>query len=426
MKSKFLKLIRKPFVRNVAIVASGTAAAQAINMAFAPVITRLYGPEAYGVLGVFLAVMAIISPIAALTYPTAIVLPKCNNDAKALIRLSMYISGVLSVIVAILLAFFNQTIVSILQIETIAAFLYLIPFVILFSALLQVVKQWMIRTKQFRITAKVDFLQAIFLNSAKVGFGFFNPIATVLVIIATLGSALQALMLFIGAKRSGYEENKEISESKSLKEIAVKYRDFPVFRAPQVFMNAASSSLPVLLLTSFFGPASAGFYTLGRTVLGIPTKLIGKSVGDVFYPRITEAANNNENLRTLILKATLLLAAIGLIPFGTIIAFGPWIFSLVFGAEWIVAGEYARWLSLWLFFMFFNRPSVIAIPVLKLQGSFLVYEIFSILSKIVALLVGFYYFKNDVLSVALFSITGAVAYAFLIIWIINSSKSFKS
>jgi hypothetical protein len=38
---------KSKFVRNVAVVASGTAGAQAITMAFSPIITRLYGPEAF-------------------------------------------------------------------------------------------------------------------------------------------------------------------------------------------------------------------------------------------------------------------------------------------------------------------------------------------------------------------------------------------
>ena len=45
MKSKFVKLSKNPFVRNVMIVATGTAVSQAITMAFSPIITRLYGPE---------------------------------------------------------------------------------------------------------------------------------------------------------------------------------------------------------------------------------------------------------------------------------------------------------------------------------------------------------------------------------------------
>jgi IS5 family transposase len=71
----------------VAVVASGTAGAQAITMGFSPVITRLYGPEAFGLLGVFMAMVQVLVPAAALTYPIAIVLPKEDRDARVLARL---------------------------------------------------------------------------------------------------------------------------------------------------------------------------------------------------------------------------------------------------------------------------------------------------------------------------------------------------
>lgn len=425
MRDKLNKISKKPFVRNVAIVATGTAAAQVIAMGFAPFITRIYGPEAFGILGVFLALIGTISPIAALTYPIAIVLPKTDADAIGLIRISLYIAVVIALIVGLILFFFNSQIVSLLQIETIASFLYLIPLVIIFAAMLQTAQQWTIRTKQFKIQAKVAFIQALILNSSKVGFGLFYPVAAVLIILSTLGSAMHALMLIIGASRSGFRQKTETTLATPTKDLAKQHMDFPLYRAPQVFINAISQGLPVLLLTSFFGPVSAGFYSLGRKVLSMPTQLIGQSVGDVFYPRITEAANNGENITRMIIQATLGLAVVGIIPFGIIIAFGPWLFGFVFGADWVVAGEYARWLAFWLFFVFMNRPSVVAIPVLKLQGSFLIYEVISILFKILTLFIGLYYFENDILAIALYSITGVIAYAFLIIWVIKSSKNYN-
>lgn len=72
----------------MAVVATGTAGAQAITMGFAPIITRLYGPEAFGLLGTFSAILAVLTPMAALTYPIAIVLPKDHADAKGLAKLS--------------------------------------------------------------------------------------------------------------------------------------------------------------------------------------------------------------------------------------------------------------------------------------------------------------------------------------------------
>jgi len=115
-------------------------------------------------------------------------------------------------------------------------------------------------------------------------------------------------------------------------------------------LSAVSSNTPVLLLTSFFGPAAAGFYSIARSVLGIPSTLIAKSVGDVFYPRVSKTVQNRQKIAPLIIKATFYLALVGLIPYGIIMLFGPWLFSLVFGQDWAIAGQYARWVSLWSFF----------------------------------------------------------------------------
>src|SRR5699024_10608796 len=158
--NKLLKrLIKSRFVRNVAIMATGTAGAQAVTMALSPIITRLYGPEAFGIMGTFTALTRIIIPVAALTYPIAIVLPKSDINAKRLIKLSLYITFIIAVLITIVLLFFNNSIVEVFQIQEISSFLYLIPLVIIFAGIVQVLEQWLIRTNQFSINAKVSFLQ---------------------------------------------------------------------------------------------------------------------------------------------------------------------------------------------------------------------------------------------------------------------------
>lgn len=426
LKTHLVSLSKKPFVRNVATVAIGTAAAQAITMAFYPIITRLYGPEAFGILGVFMSIVSILTPIAALSYPLAIVLPKSDSDAKGLIRLSIYIAAVLAAIVMLLITIFKQQIVQLLGLESIIDLLYLIPLVMFFSVILAVLKQYLIRIKRFKITAKVGVAWAFIINGTKAGFGWFNPTAAVLIIITGLGMILQSIMLLAGLKK-GKEKQHIISNKKhvDLIGLAKKHKDFPVFRSPQTFINAASQGLPVLMLTTFFGPVYAGFYALARTILLIPTQLIGRSVGDVFYPRIAEAANTGENLTRLIKKATLALAATSLIPFLIVIAFGPFLFGFIFGSEWVAAGEYARWLSLYLYLSLLNRPSVASIPVLSLQGSYLVYEIISVIARVAALSLGFYYFQSDYYAIIFFSLVGLVLNVGLILSVHYKSQHFN-
>ena len=425
---KIQAFLRKPFVRNVTIVASGTAAAQVITMAFSPLITRIYGPEAFGLLGIFQSLVAILTPIAALAYPIAIVLPKEDSEAKGLVKLSFLVSAAIFCAVVVVMLTGGEKLLALLDSEAIAPYVMLIPLSMVFAAYMQIGQQWLIRKKQFAITARVAVLQSFLLNSAKTVIGWVNPVGAALVVLATIGHGLYAAMLWVGIKKSGtFTRNLPPQQTPqlSLKNLAKQYHDFPLYRTPQIFINATSQSLPTLMLASFFGPSSAGFYTICRTVLGMPSSLVGQAVGDVFYPRVTEASHRGEDVSRLILKATLALAAVGFLPFFIIVAFGPQLFSFVFGAKWVRAGEYARWMALWMFMGFINRPSVAAIATLSIQGFFLIFEFLSIGSRIIALAVGFLFFKNDVIAVALFALVGMLLNLFLISATLFRAKSLK-
>ncbi|WP_193065272.1 lipopolysaccharide biosynthesis protein [Oceanobacillus oncorhynchi] len=415
MNDKIKKIIKKPFIRNVLILSSGTAVAQIINMILAPLITRLYGPEAYGLMGTFVAITLIIAPIAALTYPIAIVLPKDNEESKGLIKLSLRVTLINSIIALLVLLFFHKPIVNILGLEELGYYLYFLPIVLLLAGISQIIEQHLIRNKQFRVSAKATFYHALLLNGGKASIGLFYPVTFTLIVFSALTYGIKSLLLVCLNSNSKDKIFSSQYTQKDLKKLRKKYKDFPIYRAPEVFLNAISGNLPTILLTMFFGPASAGFYTIGRTVLNIPSQLIGKSVGDVFYPRISEAKNNNENVPSLIVKATLSLAVLGAIPFGIVVAFGPWLFEIVFGSDWIVAGEYARWIALWSYFGFMNQPSVKSLPVLSAQKFHLFYTIFMLITRIVMLFIGFYIFESDIVAIAIFALSGGILNIGLII-----------
>src|SRR5699024_5345313 len=146
---------------------------------------------------------------------------------------------------------------------------------------------------------------------------------------------------------------------------------------------------------------------------------------DVFYPRIVEAEQNNESLSKLIIKATFILGLIGIIPFMIIVLIGPWIFSIVFGSDWFIAGRYARWLGIFLFFEFINKPSIKALPVLSAQLFHLIITTIMTVVRIASLCIGFFIFNNDVISIALFSLSSAFIHLILILIVIYKSKKFE-
>lgn len=413
-----LRFSRRPIIRSVALVAGGTTASQVIGMAFSPLITRLYGPEIFGMSGLYISFAGFMGAMAGLTYPFAIVLPENDSDAISLCWLSVYSGILMSLLTSIVLFFFGVEIFRVVGATSILDFMSLIPLFILISTIATVMSQWLIRKKAFALTAKVAICQALIVNVIKTGFGAVQPTASVLVFTHTFSGLLAAGMMLLGLPKTQAQCHVKEKRSTSLWVTAKQYSDFPVYRAPQVLLNSLSQSLPVWLLATYFGPASVGCYAIASSVLGLPAGIIGGSVMQVFYPRVNEAFAHGEDLRALIVRATVALALVGAAPFALICFAGPVLFCVVFGAEWQSAGAYAQWLSVWIFLQYLNKPAVSAIPALGLQKGLLAYEVFSSGSKALALYVGYAFFASDISAIALFAAAGIAAYVWLICWVI--------
>lgn len=427
LKNRFNLLTKSTFVKNVLTVASGTAIAQLIGILFAPFITRIYGPEAFGVLGVFLSLTGVIVPIVSLTLPMAIVLPKNDYVAKSIAKSSVYIGVTVTIIITALLFLFGNQILSFLNMDIIESFIYFIPFLLLFSIGQQVMEQWIIRTKQFRLTASVSIIQALFLNGSKIGLGLLSPKSLFLILMTTLGQAVYFALLLLGVKQRESKQVKELeikSSKKKIIDIIKEYKDFPIYRAPQVLVNTLSQNLPTIILSMFFGPAAAGFYAIGRRIVSMPSQIIGNAVGNVFYPKLATTANERGNISLLVIKATSYLMIIGAIPFGVIIFFGPALFSFVFGDEWEIAGEYARWMSLWMYFGFINNPSVRSLPIISGQKFYLIFTNINVIVSLTMLIIGSSLLKSDIGAIFLYSIAGVILNVLLIILIIQKCRNF--
>lgn len=403
--SILIKITQKPFFKNVLWVAGGTASAQAVAMLFAPVITRLYQPEAFGVLGTFQSLIMMLLPLASLALPLAIVLPKENANARQLVRLSMYAAGLVSVLVAVLLAGLREPLLDLLNMQALGNFVWLIPLALLFYGIAETQKQWLIRAQQFKALAKANITQSLLINSAKVGIGIWFPLAITLVSLNAVMHAVQSACVLLFYKKPAKTDS---TKPDSMRKLLRYYRNIPLFRAPQLLLNAATQGAPLLFLAAFFGPATAGFFTLSKTVMMIPSTLLGKSINDVFVARIAKAKHNQEPLDRLFNKATLLMAATGIIPYSVVIAFGPTLFGWVFGDNWSMAGEFARWMAIMLFFAFINRPTAAILNVLERHKTFLVYELLSLVIRLVVIALTYIMTHDALLTIIAFSAIGSL------------------
>lgn len=431
LKNKIHSIINTKFVRNVATVATGSIAMQAITIAFSPIITRIYGPESFGILGVFITLSSFITPIVTLTYVTAIVLPAEENEAIGVARLSFFSAFVITLISIVVFIVLKNNIVEIFNLQTVAPYLFLLPIVIFFTASVQIYNQWLIRENQYKAIARVSVINSLIINLSKVVIGLFYSTAAVLIFIVSIGSILYSQMF---RSPISHEVKKKLRLSTIFKKQAIddylqlgkKFKDFPLYRAPQVLFNSFTKGIPLLLLAYFSGPTAAGFFSLSNRVLNMPAEIIGKSIGNVYYPRIAKAANNQESLKPYIFKATVGMSGLVFVPLIIIVILGPQLFEFVFGVDWTMAGHYARWLFFSIFFEFILNPSKDALIVMGFQKYLLIFEILFFVFKTGALIGGFLLLKNDLLAIIVFSFTGMVlSILFLLLVFYKSGRNLE-
>ena len=78
------------FAANVLKLVTGSVIAQGLGVLAAPVIARLFAPEAFGVAALFVSITGIIGVVACLRYELAIMLPKTDEEAANLLGISLF------------------------------------------------------------------------------------------------------------------------------------------------------------------------------------------------------------------------------------------------------------------------------------------------------------------------------------------------
>lgn len=410
--------------RHVLVVSTGAMGAQVVSFAFAPLMTRLYGPETLGLQNIFLSVTGVVGTVAAWNYPQAIVVAQDHEEAITLSQLSVLLGALTAALLGLLLWLAGPELLAMLNATGLAPVMWLLPVAGLVIACQSTLTQWLTRQQMFDDLSRLHFFSTLLQNTAKAAGGVIHPSASAIVGIHVCSGLLSTVSAAHRARqrRPGLTHAPRLTIG-TLTAAAVRHRSFALFSAPQNLLSASSSALPLLMLTAFSGPASAGQFGLAMTVLGVPAALIGQSVLSVLYPKVTQAIQNGQGAEAIIRQSTWAMAALGAPAFGVLALVAPDLFSRVFGDEWQAAGVYAQILSPWLFFQFINKPAVAAIPALQAQRGLLIFEVMNSGLKALTLWWGLVSMPSDLDALLMFSLTGSAAYLMLICWVMRRSRA---
>lgn len=398
-------------IRAIGTLVTGTVVAYGVNLALVPVITRLYDPEAFGFFGLFSATITMVAPAATLHFCHASIVSQDQEEAQGLFNLAIFAVAMTATVI-ILFGLFLGAFFDFRHELLNTASVVILGLTLFFIGLGQNLQAWCVRIKNFRRTANVTVGRTIVIGLCQLVAFLVAPDAKGLIIGFFIGTVV-GVFLFLYPRQTGKAFPRFDLPAAFRRNLWRRYSDFPLYSMPQGLINGVSSGMPVILLGIYFGPEVAGYYVLCLKILHIPKQMIGNAIRQVFFQRAAELQGGKKSLRSFYLKSTAALAAIT-VPF-VLVTFtaGPMLFAFAFGDNWMVAGEYSRWLVLWLGVSLCNIPSIVLIKVFRVQRFHLIFEVLFLVSRVgVLVLAGHIY--NAETAIVMLSVLGAVGNGLLI------------
>lgn len=410
---------KNSFFLNVASVATGAAASQAVALLALPILTRLYSPAQFGVLGVYAGILAVLSVVVCLRFENAIPLPKTDRAASHVAFLALLVAVLIAALTGISLMVFRG-LLSFNNSEMGEAYFSLLLVAGVFgSGLYQIGNYWSVRSRRFDVIGKTRFQQTVVGCIAQLSFGYMGFGAIGLIVGQLLSQVSGFVSLgwdvFFKIKKNKYIYFKR----KYISWVFERFKRFPFFDTPAAILNATSSQAPLILFAALFSPELAGFYALSTKVLSAPLSLIGSSISQVLIPRIVEGRANGEASKTMY-KTFRALASISALPFAVFFVVAPTVFSSLFGHVWRDAGTVAAWTALWVAFQFVYAP--ISVYLLCVEAQFLNMCIQAVLFalRLGALALSFY-IGQGVDPVVVYSIVSIFCYLMALIVLLRFS-----
>ena len=408
-------LPKNQFARGVSVLIGGTAGAQLLSILAAPILTRLYSPDDFGMLAVFTALLTFFTVISAGRYELTIPLPDSEQDAADLTVLGFSLVLCTTIISAFIFIIWPQKIATIINTPQLANYLWIIPLGVFFLGSYQVFNKWAVRQKQFTVIAKTRVYQSVGTLAIQLGGHSLGP-------LALMGG--HATGQGIGASGLAYSALKrpELKKSswRNLKKQAYRYKDFPIFSTWTALFNTASLQFAPIMFIAIFGATVTGLYALTLRMLTLPSSLIGNAVGSVFLSEAPKAKRDG-NLAELVTKLHSRLAMAGALPLVVLLLFGPDLFALVFGEEWRKAGVYSQWMAPWIYLQFQWSPLTMLTMVLELQRQALVSQILTFIIRFGSIVVVWKLGLSADIGIFTFAVVSAVVYLLRMLWFMNKA-----
>jgi len=420
----FQKQSKNDVFKNMAILAMGVGGAQVISLALTPVLTRIYTPEDFGILAIFMAVVGIVSPFSTLRYSVPIPLLKKDGIAINLFALTTCILLFLTTLVIFILSFYVDEIFEIFSIGNLVSYWWLIPIMIFVSGSYEILNAWSIRQKYFKAISKSNVFKTLSSSLVKIFLGVLE-VKPMGLLVGAIFANIYGTVFLAKSNFQSIKGNIRYITKKRIVFLAQRYVEYPKYRLPSQFILVLSQQAPLLFLATFFGANVVGYFGLTMMVLSVPLALFGSTTGQAYYAEIAKIGRKDpikiyEVTQDVIKKLFLL----SLVPFLILFFFSPALFNMIFGENWNESGEYASMMSFYMLTAFISSPLANVLSVFEHQLMFLKLNIIRLIVIGITFFMCWFLHCSASETIALYSFTMSMYYIYLSFYIMKTIQKY--
>lgn len=415
-----LALIKSSGVRNFAKLLSANVVAQVIGLVVYPILTRIYAPEDFGLLNLFLSISGVLVILSTAEYYNAIVLPKDDKEGKNVLLLSLCLLLALVAIIAVSV-FFAEAIADLFNTPELAQYYWLMPILVAASGGWNILNYWYIRRGRYDKISTYQLSQSILSSGGKIGFGYAGMLSGGMIYAVVLAPLL-ALCGSIVLRFKGTKHRHTFS-FKKIMEAAKRYKNFPLYSLPKSFVNMLAGQLPVLLLTPYFGSQYVGWWSMALLLGFIPISMVSRSIYQVLYQYTTERVNSRLAIGPYFRKFTWGVLLVGCPVFALLFLIMPWLTSLFLGEGWDMTSTYLRWMLPWLLSSILTASTGFLSDIFMKQKIGFGFELLTAFLRVVGVVLGIL-LKDFSVAILCYALGTAIAITAQYIWLLSLVKRY--
>lgn len=332
------------FRRNALLLTGGTLTAQVLPLVLYPVFTRMYSPAQFGIFATVSFYATVAALLASGGYEQAILIARSRREAAHVAVYSLLRSAILLAalyVPVLLLVILDGTAAGLGLDAAVVRWLPIVPVVAAALVVYSCYSEWCVRNQYFVELSSLRIWQTSAIAAARLGIGLLASSINGFVAGDATGKVVSAVrsLWMVRARDRPYLHIHTVARVRAA---ARRYTHVARYALPDQLVNTLSGSMHVVFLGAAFGADQLGLVTLVLSVLYLPVTVVSSAVKDVFRQRASVEYKMAGTCRPTYRRLLVPISLLAVVGFGVLYAVSPRMFPLVLGADWAVAGTYAR------------------------------------------------------------------------------------